>query len=846
MRRTLGFALAVALVGGGTVFVSSTPQAAADPADGSLKIRVVRDINGNGSYEAALEVGVKDIVITVTAPDCKTAAGTTAADDTVTVSTTALAGGKYRVDTKIPDSMSYLKPAPAGKGLSMLNSFVAVSAGKAVELTIGVWNPADYCQENPELVTACQLDLTTFKGDPKTSRSLVTFPWTARNKTAATTRAKQADTGTVFGMGCQKDQKRIFSSAYAKRLTDYGTGGRGGIYVTAADGSSTKLFAKVPNAGTTAHKMSTNADGPFYAIPGKESLGDIELSEDGTELYAVNMADRKLYIYDAIGATAGAAKSSVAIPDLGCKAASDWRPTGLGVRDGTLWVGGVCSGQSSKSINDVRAIVLPFKVGAFGTKVIDQKLGFQRGSEEEFEMWGPWDDVFATNERPPSGEPAAYLGKPMPMLSDIGVEANGDLVLAFRDRFGDMGGNETPFPNGQNFLLNSISAGDLNRACLQPDGKFAWEGTGNCPNNLSKDPGKAGGESNKVIEYYPGEYYTDSDAQHRETSLGGLAVVLGEDWMPVKVMDPLALNTNGTGWFDRTNGTIQQSNHANSLELIADNKPNGGFGKAAGLADLEALCDLAPVQIGNRIWFDTDADGVQDGDEPPVPGVKAQLIACAGGAVVATKTTDAKGEYYFGTADGLKAETCYNDLLQREVRLFGRGHEQASRCPSLGDAELDRQGSRYGSLYRLHCGPREVTTGKAGSVDHCVDGGLTVTKQTNKLGDFVWNNKNANGLQDPDEPVVPGVKVTLKDGASTTTGPDGKYLFDNLPDGTYQVCFDVANLPEAVKGYVLTKVDAGDDTKDSDADATGCTKTTTLGPDKREDLTLDAGVVTRP
>ncbi|MFD8499967.1 SdrD B-like domain-containing protein, partial [Amycolatopsis sp. NPDC059657] len=843
MRRTLGFALAVALVGGGTVFVSSTPQAAADPADGSLKIRVVRDINGNGSYEAALEVGVKDIGITVTAPDGKTAAGTTAADGTVTVSTTALAGGKYRVDTKIPDSMSYLKPAAAGKGLSTLNSFVDVSAGKAVELTVGVWNPADYCQDNPELVTACQLDLTTFKGDPKTSRSLVTFPWTARNRTAATTRAKQADTGTVFGMAYQKDQKRVFSSAYAKRLTEYGPGGQGGIYVTAADGSSTKLFATVPNAGTTAHKMSTNADGPFYAIPGKESLGDIELSEDGTELYVVNMADRKLYVYDATGATAGAAKSSVAIPDPGCKAASDWRPTGLGMRDGTLWVGGVCSGQSSKSINDVRAIVLPFKAGAFGAKVIDQKLGFPRGSEYKFEMWGPWDDVFATDERPPAGDPAAYLGMPMPMLSDIGVEANGDLVLAFRDRFSDMGGNETPFPNGQNFLLNSLNAGDLNRACLQADGKFAWEGTGNCPNNLPKDPGKGGGETNKVIEYYPGEYYTDQYAEHKETSLGALAVVLGEDRMPVNVMDPLALTTNGTGWFDRTNGTMQQSNHANSLELIADNKPNGGFGKAAGLADLEALCDLAPVQIGNRIWFDTDADGVQDGDEPPVPGVKAQLIACAGGAVVATKTTDAKGEYYFGTPDGLKAETCYN------VK-FDYSAADTSKLPGApAAATLNWTGKEAGadrcvdSNVDPATSQAAVTTGKAGSVDHCVDGGLTVAKQTNKLGDFVWNDKNANGLQDPDEPGVPGVKVTLKDGASTTTGPDGKYLFDKLPDGTYQVCFDVANLPDAVKGYKPTKPDAGDDTKDSDADAAGCTKTTVLGPDKRDDPTLDLGLV---
>src|SRR5436305_12999849 len=58
----------------------------------------------------------------------------------------------------------------------------------------------------------------------------------------------------------------------------------------------------------------------------------------------------------------------------------------------------------------------------------------------------------------------------------------------------------------------------------------------------------------------------------------------------------------------------------------------------------------------------------------------------------------------------------------------------------------------------------------------------------------------------------------------------------------------MASLPADYAGYQLTKKDAGgDDTKDSDADpATTCTPPTTLGADKREDLTLDAGIVSPP
>jgi hypothetical protein len=82
--------------------------------------------------------------------------------------------------------------------------------------------------------------------------------------------------------------------------------------------------------------------------------------------------------------------------------------------------------------------------------------------------------------------------------------------------------------------------------------------------------------------------------------------------------------------------------------------------------------------------------------------------------------------------------------------------------------------------------------------------------------------------------------VVLKDAsgkevASVVTGIDGSYGFDGLEDGTYQVCF-------TADGHHPTAKDAGDDTRDSDADpASGCAEPRTLGPGKREDRTVDAG-----
>ncbi|MEG3438447.1 SdrD B-like domain-containing protein, partial [Pannus brasiliensis CCIBt3594] len=63
------------------------------------------------------------------------------------------------------------------------------------------------------------------------------------------------------------------------------------------------------------------------------------------------------------------------------------------------------------------------------------------------------------------------------------------------------------------------------------------------------------------------------------------------------------------------------------------------------------------------------------------------------------------------------------------------------------------------------------------------------------LGDRVWLDTNANGIQDAGESGIAGVSVQLlgSDGASaistTTTGADGSYLFSNLTPGTYYVRF---------------------------------------------------------
>jgi uncharacterized repeat protein (TIGR01451 family) len=70
------------------------------------------------------------------------------------------------------------------------------------------------------------------------------------------------------------------------------------------------------------------------------------------------------------------------------------------------------------------------------------------------------------------------------------------------------------------------------------------------------------------------------------------------------------------------------------------------IGRTAGPAQAQAdVRTLAPALIGDRVWWDINGDGVQDGDEPGIPGVTVVLTNSLG--VTTTATTNAAGVYSF-------------------------------------------------------------------------------------------------------------------------------------------------------------------------------------------------------
>jgi hypothetical protein len=172
--RRLGGAVVVAAVAVcGVVVAMPRDVEAMGPDDGTLNVRLVRDVNGNGAYDPALESGVAGITVAVTDPAGGTATATTGPDGTVTADLAGVTGGAYRVEAALPESMAHLKPAPSGGGLASLTEFVDVGGGANVDLTMGVWDPTGYCQANPDLVT-CVL-----------ARATTSRPWVPRPSAAS-------------------------------------------------------------------------------------------------------------------------------------------------------------------------------------------------------------------------------------------------------------------------------------------------------------------------------------------------------------------------------------------------------------------------------------------------------------------------------------------------------------------------------------------------------------------------------------------------------------------------------------------------------------------------------------
>lgn len=249
-------------------------------------------------------------------------------------------------------------------------------------------------------------------------------------------------------------------------------------------------------------------------------------------------------------------------------------------------------------------------------------------------------------------------------------------------------------------------------------------------------------------------------------------------------------------------GTPASGQYANMASVTGNDSPDGESGTEYSDSDPSHYYGYTPAAVGDYVWRDTNANGIQDTFEVGVFGVVVNLYNANDDSLLGTTTTNENGFYLFDT---LAPGDYYLDFELPE------GYDRFSDQDEGSDNEVDSDAD-------TNTGRTDDFNLTSNETDLTWDAGLVGEGAPASIGDVVWEDLNADGIQDDGEPGIEGVTVTLYDIGgneqdNTTTAADGSYSFTELDPGDYYLVFDQP------AGYLVSPANAGADDVDSDADS---------------------------
>ena len=330
--------------------------------------------------------------------------------------------------------------------------------------------------------------------------------------------------------------------------------------------------------------------------------------------------------------------------------------------------------------------------------------------------------------------------------------------------------------------------------------------------------------------------------------------VLDTDW---RAMESGVLNTNLHVGGTETLYVLVQVQNGTEGRTITNTASLGEFDQIDSNTDNNAASASFTVggTISGTIYNDKDATWFNDSPvlDSPFEGVTVRLLDADGnpvkdasGADITAKTA-ADGTYKF---DRVPMGSYKVEVVPGAAKVDGT------------DVNLSDYKQTYGygsSTTRSEAGKGTLVTPTAISLTAAAPNATKVDFAFVKpasVGDFVWFDANKDGIQDADEAGVPGVTVTLTDGAgnpvidldgnpvkAVTTDANGMYEFTNLMPNVDRI---VANAGEenykvvftVPAGYSATTSNAGDPEKDSN----GADSSVTLAQGQNDE-TVDLGLV---
>ncbi|MBD2699199.1 DUF11 domain-containing protein [Spirosoma sp. BT702] len=756
-------------------------------SSGSLGGQVYNDYNANGIKDAGETNGVAGITITIYPCIGNPVSATT---DMYGVWTTS-ASLTYPVRVEFSTIPEMYAGSSTRQGIDSRTTVQFITQSSC-NVNLGVSDPTDYCQDNPLLVLPLYTSGNPLvAGTAGTSQGLIGIPYNSAGNGTSTARSfsmATSQTGTLWAQAYNKITKRLFSAATLKRHAGLGPGGLDAIYITNLTNQNSPSIptyinlssfgidvgaSSVPSntaRGLVGDKAQPSADPQSFSLIGTVGIGGMSMSSDGNTLYLMNIKNNSLYALDlsVYNITLNTSDISLksgphAIPGLGCVGGTQ-RSWAVKFSKGKVYVGSVCDALSGTKSN-LRAGVFSFDptTNTFNTQpIFDFPLTYPKGyadwADANITGWFPWTNSFAsqiTSITFSSGSNASItLIHPQPILTDIEFDTDGSMILALSDRAGLQQGHRNYSPSGSGDYSGRV-AGDILRA-------FSRQGVFVLENAAKAGPSVGSRPSNNQGPGF-GEFYVDDSGAgagsdglyHAEIGLGTLALRPGSGEVVAGVMDPTGINTpynfipfsGGIRHMNNTNGSV---NNAFALySSPTSGTRDGTFGKAAGLGDLELLCDQQQLlEIGNRVWLDENKDGVQEACESVLPGVHVSLYRS--GTLVTATVTNTNGEYYFNnvpTSSTVTGTVSTTGLLPNTPYqlVFGTGSQFADGVLTLNNGKYllttsnsasatanDRNDSdaQVDNVAGITAPVISLTTGAYGRIDHTLDVGFTCSPTT--------------------------------------------------------------------------------------------------------------------
>ena len=328
-----------------------------------------------------------------------------------------------------------------------------------------------------------------------------------------------------------------------------------------------------------------------------------------------------------------------------------------------------------------------------------------------------------------------------------------------------------------------------------------------------------------VVENVSVKLYTKEGTFVKETKTRASGVyefkglVAGQYYVIFEVPDTYKVTPQNVGTNDSTDSDVNtKTGKSDVITLVAgvDNRTvDMGLYQEAG-------------KIGDRVWYDTNKNGLQDKSESGVGNVNVALYRVGESNAISETKTSATGIYSFEKVAPAEYYIIFTAPPAYSISKANRGD----------DNKIDSNANQEGIT--------ENFTVVSGTKNSTIDMG--VYQNMVSFGDRVWLDTNQDGLQSKGETGVKDIKVIISSAVSeftksVLTDENGNYLFTHLSAGEYGVEFQDIPL-----GYLISKKDVNNnenDLEDSDVFTNDNKKHVTeialLTPGKN-DLSWDMGI----